>query len=155
MNKNVLQVPYCGHKTVSIPLLDHYRLSYLPLTLFLNNSVNEIEENDDNRCYKTQKNDKTNTMDIKSAVDDVAKLNPSCESTIINGNSAKIPWKDMKDIANNVRRNVCGHSDFSDVKLLLDQNKWLAPEVEKYLEDVMQLCTACRLTAKPQASRKF
>lgn len=57
-------------------------------------------------------------------------------------------------IADKVHSHVCGHSDFSDVKLLLERNKLLTPDVEKYLREIMNRCTACRSTAIPRTSRK-
>lgn len=154
MNKNVLQVPCSGQKMVSLPLVDHDLHSYLPITLFISQSVDSRGSNKNNSSSSSQKVETKNTSDINTAVGEAQKKNSNVKSGIINGKSATMSWKDMKKIADKVHRHVCGHCNFSDVKMLLQRNKLLTPEVEKYLLEVMKQCNACRSTAKPQVSRK-
>lgn len=77
-----------------------------------------------------------------------------CASAHIEGDVAKKPWTDVKKIVDKVHKHVCGHSTYSDIRVLLERNKLWNEQVEKYLQSVLERCTACLTTAKPKSSRK-
>jgi len=64
------------------------------------------------------------------------------------------PWKDVKSIVDKVHKHVCGHSNYSDMRILLERNNLWNKEVEKYLPLVLERCSNCHTTALPKNSRK-
>lgn len=52
-----------------------------------------------------------------------------------------------------VHRHVCGHSNFNDVKLLLQRNMLWSQECSSYLSKVMEECKFCHLIDSPLGSR--
>ena len=53
-----------------------------------------------------------------------------------------------------VHKHACGHSTYLDIKVLLERNLLWNGQVDKYLQSVLENCTACVTTAKPKGARK-
>lgn len=62
------------------------------------------------------------------------------------------PWKELID---KVNKHVCGHSNYSDMRVLLKRNNLWNEQVEKYLPQVLESCPICDTTARPKSARKF
>lgn len=63
------------------------------------------------------------------------------------------PWSELKPIVDKVHRHVCGHSNYQDIKTLLQRNNIWNNDVRKYLYAVLHRCTACITVQEPKASR--
>lgn len=63
-------------------------------------------------------------------------------------------WAEVKTVIDKVHKHVCGHANFTDMRMLLDRNNLWNDAVEKYVGNLISSCTACRSTASPQLSRK-
>ena len=75
--------------------------------------------------------------------------------TCLNGNATTHrPWAVLQNILDKVHRHVCGHANFTDMRLLLERNEMWSPAVQQYLTQVVDRCTSCRHTAPPEPSRK-
>lgn len=64
------------------------------------------------------------------------------------------PWKELKAIVDKVHAHVCGHSNLTDIRILLERNAIWNEQVEKYVGSVLEECEHCRKTALPKSSRK-
>jgi len=64
------------------------------------------------------------------------------------------PWKELKAIVDKVHRHVCGHSNYSDIKVLLERNGIWDDAVMKYLSQILEKCESCSTTALPKKSPK-
>lgn len=62
-------------------------------------------------------------------------------------------WQKHRAVADKIHKNICGHADISYLKLLIERNKLLSPDVEKYLTHIMSWFSGCRSTTEPQRSR--
>ena len=63
-------------------------------------------------------------------------------------------WQAIKHTIDKVHRHVCGHSPYSDIKLLLVRNNFWNDVVERHLKQIVEKCAGCRHTALPKATRK-
>lgn len=73
----------------------------------------------------------------------------------LNGNICNnYSWNETKSIINKVHRHVCGHANYTDMRLLLERNNMWSDVVSDYVGNIIESCTACRSTAPPQPSRK-
>jgi len=73
----------------------------------------------------------------------------------INGNlMADEPWCEVKAVVDKVPKHVCGHANFTDMRMLLERNGLWNDTVEDYVDKLISDCTACRSTAPPQPSHK-
>jgi len=77
-----------------------------------------------------------------------------CATAIVSCSEESRPWIETKKIVDKVHTHVCGHSNFSDIKILLERNSIWDESVEKYLVQIMESCISCRTTALPKPSRK-
>lgn len=129
VNQNILKLPpdASGNSQGSVTLVDRDMHTYIPHTAF--------------------------TFQAET-------LTPRHETTLfcatahIDGNLAKKPWKDLKNIVDKVHKHVCGHSTYSDIKILLERNELWNAHVDKYLQRTLEECTACRTTARPKTDWK-
>lgn len=62
-------------------------------------------------------------------------------------------WPALKCVVDNVHRHICGHSNFNDVKLLLQRNRLWSSECSSYLSKVMEQCKHCHLIDAPIGTR--
>lgn len=53
-----------------------------------------------------------------------------------------------------MHRHICGHSPYSDMKLLLTRNKFWNEDVERYLNETVEKSPEIRPTCWPQSTRK-
>lgn len=77
-----------------------------------------------------------------------------CATSILTCSTIDIPWKEAKRVIDRVHRHVCGHSTFSDMKLLLQRNDLWSEAIEKYLLKTIETCTNCKATSDPKPARK-
>jgi len=75
-----------------------------------------------------------------------------CATARIEGKTTS--WPALKKIVDKVHKHVCGHSNYTDIKLLLDRNDLWNSDVQKYLENILETCSECHATALPAQSRK-
>ena len=124
-NGNTLQIPQINDY---ISLADNNFHSHIPL-----NTFTKLSRHDD---YKYK-----------------AKL--FCATAKINQNeNTHTPWSEIKKIVDKVHQHICGHSQYSDIKILLQRNNLWNEEVNRYLSTIMEKCTSCKTTSVPQPSRK-
>lgn len=64
------------------------------------------------------------------------------------------PWKQIKSIIGKVHRHVCGHSDYTEIKVLLQRNNVRDIQAEKYLHEVLETCASFRTTSLPNPAQK-
>lgn len=144
MNENTLIVPDGRGNKLQIPLIDHDLQCYIPTRLF--NTYGNMDPIHSASATPTEEATHTENSNIL------------CSSSIslqsCSSRSASMSSKELKSVADKVHKHICAHADISDVKLLLQRNNLLSPDVEKYLTFVMSRCSGCRSTAKPQGSRK-
>ena len=62
-------------------------------------------------------------------------------------------WTENMKIVDKVHKNVCGHSNFNDIRTLLERNGLLIDDCDKYLANFLERCTACRAVQKPTGMR--
>lgn len=55
--------------------------------------------------------------------------------------------KETKNIVDRVHHHVCGHADFSDLRLLLQRNDLWLNDVDQYLSEVFAKCRGCKATS--------
>ena len=129
IDENTLILPpdASGNSKGSITLVDHDMHTYIPHSVFISRADNFTSDNE-----KTL----------------------FCAAANVNEDVGSKPWKDLKKIVDKVHKHVCGHSNYSDIKLLLERNMLWNDHVDKYLQSTLENCTACRTTAKPKACRK-
>lgn len=73
----------------------------------------------------------------------------------LHGNICDIySWNETKSIIDKVLRHVCGHANYTDMRLLLKRNNMCSDVVFDYVGNIIESCNACRSTALPQPSRK-
>lgn len=64
------------------------------------------------------------------------------------------PWNEIKTIVDRVHRHVCGHSNYGDIKTLLERNNLLNDDVCEYIQQLISNCRGCRSTLLPKPARK-
>eukprot|EP00171_Calliarthron_tuberculosum_P001315 IDg1315t1 len=77
-----------------------------------------------------------------------------CATAQIAQDDVTYTWKETKMIIDKVHRHVCGHSTYTDMKILLDRNGLLTAEAQKYLSRTLEKCTSCSTTHEPKQARK-
>jgi len=77
-----------------------------------------------------------------------------CATAVVGGATEKRPWEECKAVVDKVHRHVCGHSNFTDIKVLLERNGLWDAHVQKYLSGILESCEKCKTTALPKSSRK-
>jgi len=77
-----------------------------------------------------------------------------CATAQIDASTQSRPWTTTKKIIDKVHKHVCGHSSFTDMKVLLERNDLWDDSAHEYLSNVMQRCQKCRKTAPPKEERK-
>ena len=65
----------------------------------------------------------------------------------------EMPWSQRKDVIHKVHNHVCGHSNFRDIRLLLERNGIWNDDCYKYLGHVLDSCQSCHETKLPQKAR--
>jgi len=123
---NVLKLPPDPDTNISdtLKLIDQDFHSYLPWDIF---------------CSKSRKD-----MPIISTF--------YCASARIEGQNDS--WASIKKIVDKVHKHICGHSNYTDIKLLLERNSLWSSDAEKYLVGILNECSACDTTAMPKPARK-
>lgn len=62
------------------------------------------------------------------------------------------PWTEKKAIIDKVHRHICGHSNYTDIKILLERNDMWDESVSQYVKETLEKCEVCRTTALPKSS---
>ena len=121
IKNNLLQIPALdgGTQHLSISLVDYDLHSYIPHSVFYN---------------------------YGKSVQTVDKMTLFCATSVLNGVDGDLSWKDTKHIIDKVHLHVCGHSNFSDMKLLLQRNGIWDECVSKYLSDTIETVSYTHLT---------
>ena len=68
-------------------------------------------------------------------------------------NSKPLTWTDTVKIVDKVHKHVCGHSNFNDIRTLLERNGLWSDGCDKYLASVLESCSACRAVQMPVGMR--
>lgn len=110
-----------------IDLQDHEFHSYIPYKRFLESCSNDSER-------------------MKSKL--------YCASAEVVNVIEKRPWKEVQHILDKVHRHVCGNSNYSDIKILLQRNNLWSYEAQKYLATELERCSRCATTSEPAKTRK-
>lgn len=58
-------------------------------------------------------------------------------------------WSEVQTIIDRVHHHVCGHSDFGDIKTLLQRNKLWSQQAGDYVNQSIACCHGCRSTSLP------
>lgn len=77
-----------------------------------------------------------------------------CATATIANTDIIRPWNEVKKVIDKVHKHICGHSNYSDIRILLERNKLWCDEAKKYLCSVLENCPSCETTAKPSTARK-
>ena len=125
MNCIRFTVPDGSHE--SIPLIDHDMHSYIPKAAFA--------------CTEKRH---ANVSGMSSGVLSSVSSKPIQECS----------WTTIKHTIEKVHRHLCGHSPYSDLKLLLIRNNFWNEAVERYLNEIVDKCAGCRHTSLPRGTRK-
>ena len=67
--------------------------------------------------------------------------------------SVDLTWKKRKELIDKVHRHVCGHSNYRDIRMLLERNGIWNDECNKYLSHVLESCASCHETRLPAQPR--
>ena len=65
-----------------------------------------------------------------------------------------LTWPYVKRIIDRVHKHVCGQAAYSDIRTLLDRNNMWTPAVKHYLDRVIEQCSNCIQSSRPQPTRK-
>lgn len=128
MEDNKMELPKFNKTdpTDSISLVDYDLHSYIPYKVFLNS-----------RQKSTQAFNST----------------MFCATTQFNA-PLKHNWSERRKIVDKIHKHVCGHSNFGDMKTLLQRNNLWDHDTEKYLISQVDSCYMCRKAAEPKQARK-
>lgn len=63
-------------------------------------------------------------------------------------------WQTFKHTVDKVHQQVCVHSPYFDIKLLLIRSKFWNEEVERYLNKTVEKCAGCGHISRPQSTHK-
>lgn len=122
----------------------------------------------DSNClqFKLPDVDTFNTISLVDQGDhnylSLSKFGPSSEiqASIVDlicsfsSSSTAVPFRpQLKRIIDRVHRHACGHSNFEDIKLLLERNKIWTSDYAKYLSHLLEECQHCAVTKTPSGSR--
>ena len=77
-----------------------------------------------------------------------------CATAQLEGLRENRPWKDVKAIVDKVHPHVWGHSNYADMRVLLERNNLWNEQVEKYLPLVLERYPNCQTAALPKPARK-
>lgn len=77
-----------------------------------------------------------------------------CATAQLDTDVNKRPWNEVQAIVDKVHKHVCEHSNYTDIKVLLQRNNLWSIQVEKYLPQVLETCESYRATALPKSARK-
>ena len=77
-----------------------------------------------------------------------------CATAEICNNLGRRPWKEIRQVVDKVHKHVCGHSNYTDIKILLQRNSLWSNEVQKYLSNTLEHCPKCVATSEPLTTRK-
>lgn len=77
-----------------------------------------------------------------------------CAAGMLHSSTRSLSCSDTKKIVDKIHRHVCGHSSYSDIKILLERDGIWNETVAKYLAGTIDSCSACRATALPKPTRK-
>lgn len=67
--------------------------------------------------------------------------------------SNQIDWKTRKNIIDKVHCHLCGHSNFDDIKTLLERNKIRDDYCTIYLKDLLETCVSFHVMSLPTKMR--
>ena len=67
--------------------------------------------------------------------------------------SGNLTWTERKNIIEKVHNHVCGHSNYYDIKTLLDRNEVWNEDCSKYLCEKLTTCPSCHDTDLPTQAR--
>lgn len=87
------------------------------------------------QCFVQSSNKTATTLSASSA----STLRPSCE---------------VKAIIDRAHHHVCGHSDYGDIKTLLDRNDLWNDDARDYVTQVISRCKRCSSTMLPHPARQ-
>lgn len=75
--------------------------------------------------------------------------------TCLNGTvGANYSWKQIKAVSDKVQGHVCGHANFTDMRLLLQRNNKCSDMAADYVGRLVESCVTCRSAAPPHPSQK-
>lgn len=86
--------------------------------------------------------------------DEGMKYKLFCAAATIQNETSSRSWAELRKIVDKVHKHVCGHSTYSDIKILLQRNNLWNDEVMKYLARTIESCSSCHNTALPKPTRK-
>lgn len=69
------------------------------------------------------------------------------------GTTVTLIWPELKRIVDKVHRHVCRHSNYNDIKLVLQRNNILTDTCASYLTKLLQGCSHCHVIDVPTGSR--
>lgn len=64
------------------------------------------------------------------------------------------PWKQKKNLVDNVHKHVYGHSSLTEYHILFERNNLWEDDVKRYVLNIIENCNACRSSALPKPNRK-
>eukprot|EP00171_Calliarthron_tuberculosum_P017605 IDg17605t1 len=126
-NGNYIQIPYPDGTTGTISLTDQEYHSFVPYKVFCQD-CSHLSSSQRSRLY--------------------------CATAQFDQQPSARPWAELKKIVDKVHKHVCGHSSYSDIKILLQRNNLWNHEVMKYLSEQIETCGKCATTSLPKQSRK-
>ena len=77
-----------------------------------------------------------------------------CATGTISKSTEERPWLEVQKVIDKVHKHVCGHSNYTDIKLLLQRNGIWSDDAQKYLAQVLEVCENCHATHSPKQARK-
>jgi len=77
-----------------------------------------------------------------------------CATAQLERTNEALSWPKTRKIIDKVHTHVCGHSSFSDIKVLLQRNDIWNESVQDYLAMILERCTSCKTTSLPKQTRK-
>lgn len=63
-------------------------------------------------------------------------------------------WANTRNIIDKVHKHVCGNTEYSGFKILLERNNFWSDQGTEYVSEIIKMCNACRSTPYPKPNRK-
>lgn len=114
----------------ALPMIDYNRLSYIPMCTVL--------------CASKE----------SPTISTLAGFNAEIEESTLGSQNLNRPWNEIKRIVDKVHKHVCGHSPFSDMRLLLQRNGIWNNAIQHYLSTTVSKCKDCIASSVPPPARK-
>lgn len=83
----------------------------------------------------------------------VSVQDPHSEAICSHTSDAVLSWNDKKNIINRVHKHTCGHSNYKDIKLLLQRNKIWDENCVGFLSYLLESCPHCAVVSQPSRNR--